>query len=68
MQQIIGQSNGVVFVDLDHNRIIPAVDESGKTIPIPKLPERESAKLRAKLSDYANVRHQLTIERFSCLS
>ncbi|KAJ0405219.1 hypothetical protein ATCC90586_001171 [Pythium insidiosum] len=55
MKQAAAQASGVIFVDLDHNRVIPAVDESGKTIPIPKTPEREGAKLRAKLFEYANV-------------
>ncbi|KAJ0401914.1 hypothetical protein P43SY_003531 [Pythium insidiosum] len=58
MKQAAAQASGVIFVDLDHNRVIPAVDESGKTIPIPKTPEREGAKLRAKLFEYANSINQ----------
>ncbi|TMW60548.1 hypothetical protein Poli38472_000590 [Pythium oligandrum] len=55
MKQAASQTSGVVFVDLDHNRVIPAVDEDGRTLPIPKLPEREGAKLRVKLSEYGNI-------------
>uniref|UniRef100_K3W6U9 Arf-GAP domain-containing protein n=1 Tax=Globisporangium ultimum (strain ATCC 200006 / CBS 805.95 / DAOM BR144) TaxID=431595 RepID=K3W6U9_GLOUD len=55
LKQAAARTTGVIFVDLDHNRVIPAVDESGKAIPIPKLPEREGAKLRVKLAEYANA-------------
>ncbi|KAF1335550.1 Denn domain-containing protein 5b, partial [Globisporangium splendens] len=55
LKQAAARTTGVVFVDLNHNRVIPAVDESGKAIPTPKLPEREGAKLRVKLAEYANA-------------
>ena len=50
------RAHGVVFVDLDHNRIIPALEEDGRVVPLPKLPEREGAKLRIKLFEHGNVR------------
>lgn len=55
MSAASSQSSGVVFIDLDHNRVMPAVDESGKTLPIPKLPERQGAKLRVQLFEHANI-------------
>ncbi|KUF86698.1 DENN domain-containing protein 5B [Phytophthora nicotianae] len=55
LKQIAGRSTNVVFVDLDHNRVIPAVDDSGKNILVPKLPDREGSKLRAKLAEVASI-------------
>ncbi|RLN45778.1 hypothetical protein BBJ29_004101 [Phytophthora kernoviae] len=55
LKHVAGRTTNVVFVDLDHNRVIPAMGESGKIIPVPKLPEREGAKLRAKLAEVAGI-------------
>ncbi|DBA01320.1 TPA: hypothetical protein N0F65_001825, partial [Lagenidium giganteum] len=55
LREAQNRSSGVVFVDLDHNRVIPPVDESGKPIGIPKLPERQGAKLRVKLFEHGNI-------------
>ncbi|KAL8008529.1 putative Arf GTPase activating protein [Plasmopara halstedii] len=55
LKHVTCQTSGVVFVDLDHNRVIPAVDSLGKTITIPKMPDREGSKLRAKLAEVANI-------------
>ncbi|KAI9980128.1 hypothetical protein PInf_026795 [Phytophthora infestans] len=55
LKQVAGRSTNVVFVDLDHNRVIPAVDDSGKNILVPKIPDREGSKLRAKLAEVASI-------------
>ncbi|OWZ22684.1 hypothetical protein PHMEG_0002564 [Phytophthora megakarya] len=55
LKQVAGRTANVVFIDLDHNRVIPAVDESGKNISVPKLPDREGSKLRAKLAEVACI-------------
>ncbi|KAF1783768.1 uDENN domain [Phytophthora cactorum] len=55
LKQVTGRTTNVVFVDLDHNRVIPAVDDSGKNIPVPKIPDREGSKLRAKLAEVASI-------------
>ncbi|KAE9028424.1 hypothetical protein PR003_g12418 [Phytophthora rubi] len=55
LKHVAGRTSNVVFVDLDHNRVIPAVDDSGKTISVPKIPDREGSKLRAKLAEVASI-------------
>ncbi|KAG9415587.1 ARS-binding factor 1 [Aphanomyces cochlioides] len=50
------RATDVFFVDLDHNRVLPPSNELGQeTIVLPKLPERESSKLKAKLIACANI-------------
>jgi hypothetical protein len=39
--------------------VIPAVDEEGTIISIPKLPEREEMKLRAQIQEHADVGYVL---------
>lgn len=55
LKQVASRTTNVVFVDLDHNRVIPAVDDSGKNIAVPKIPDREGSKLRAKLAEVASI-------------
>ncbi|GMF38065.1 unnamed protein product [Phytophthora fragariaefolia] len=43
------------LVTIELYSVIPAVDESGKIIPIPKIPDREGSKLRAKLAEVAST-------------
>lgn len=45
----------VTFVDLDHNRIILAVDDFDTEYQVPKLPERDAGKLKASLFECAAV-------------
>ena len=45
----------VVFVDLDHNRIFPALDANGTELPLPKIPERSLSKLKTKLNEFSDV-------------
>ncbi|KAF0683636.1 Aste57867_24342 [Aphanomyces stellatus] len=49
------RASDVFFVDLDHNRVIPPSNELGQETVLPKLPDREAMKLRAKLQECANV-------------
>ncbi|OQR91311.1 hypothetical protein THRCLA_09040 [Thraustotheca clavata] len=54
--------NDVYFIDLDHNRIISPRNENEQEVVLPKMPERESTKLRAKLLECANIFDPYSVE------
>lgn len=53
---MLSASTFISFLTTTIFSVIPAVDESGKTISVPKIPDREGSKLRAKLAEVASVR------------